>query len=279
MSLSIAIFAYVGVEIVAASALEAQWPRQSPSHEDTRTDISLQSYQSNNNNSILQTSGGKRAASDNYTLIGKTVKFSSIFISILAAVAYTLSGLLATLDLSRSDPNLPSLSWAKTAGPNQGITPPGGSRSSSASVFVVIAQESGIRHLDDLFNAFLVFTCLSCASTNLYVASRTLFGLTSRLDGGNGQPWHLRALAWFGKTNSRKVPMRATLFSAIAFWWVPFLQLSGGTSGHSTIGKVRVLSVSSESLDSNIPSFNSSIWLTAETSSSKFWAIWPPLEC
>lgn len=241
MSLSIATFAYVGVELVAASALEAKWPRQSPSNEGAATDNSPQSYQFNN--IMLQTTEERKITADNYTLIGKTVKFSAIFISILATVAYTLSGLLATLDLSRKDHSLPSLSWAKEAGPSEGITPPGSSLSSSMSAFVIIAQESGIRHLDDLFNAFLVFTCLSCASTNLYVSSRTLFGLTSRLDGGDGQPWHLRLLAWFGKTNHRMVPMRATLFSAIAFWWVPFLQLSGGTSDDSTIGKVRIRSL------------------------------------
>lgn len=61
--------------------------------------------------------------------------------------------------------------------------------------------------------------------TNLYVASRSLFGLTSRLDDGPGQPWLLQALAWLGKTNKHKVPMRAMIVSALAFVWVPFLKL------------------------------------------------------
>jgi amino acid transporter len=212
MSLSFATFAYVGVEVVAASALEAQWPRKS-ADDRTNSDISRRS---------------------NDTLIGNTVKFSSIFISFLATIAYSVSGLLASFDIQREDCQLPRLSWVNV--PSTECQP-----SNTASAFVAIAQQSQIPHLADVFNIFLVFTCLTCANTNLYVASRALFGLTSRLDGGSGQPWYLRFLAYFGRTNHRKVPMRAMIFSAFAFCWVPFLQLRGGTSSNTPIGMVRVL--------------------------------------
>ena len=217
MSLSIATFAYVGVEVVAASALEAEWPRKS-TDERASSDLSQRS---------------------NDMLIGNTVKFSAVFISILATIAYSLSGLLATFDIPRNDCQLPRLSWLNMTASAECAVSPGSAVSNTTSAFVAIALQSRILHLPDVFNAFLVFTCLSCANTNLYVASRTLFGLTSRLDGGSGQPWLLRLLAWFGKTNHRKVPMRAMIFSAVAFWWVPFLQLSGGTSTNTTIGMVR----------------------------------------
>lgn len=210
MSISIATFAYVGIEVVAASALEAKWPRQS---EDVQKEPGTFSRPKE-------------------TLIGNTVKFSAIFISILATIAYTLSGVLATLDISRADCQLPRVSWLSPNDKGECEVP--GTR----AAFVLIASHSGISHLADVFNAFLVFTCLSCASTNLYVASRTLFGLTSRLEGGESQRWFLRLLAWFGKTNRRKVPLRAMIFSALAFWWVPFLQLIGGTSTRASINMV-----------------------------------------
>ncbi len=206
--MSIATFAYVGVEVVAASALEAQWPK-------ARADSNM-----------------PRRSKD--ILVGNTVKFSSIFISILATFAYSLSGFLASLDIKSNDCQLPQLSW---------LTPSNCSNSeqgNTASAFVAIAQQSRIPYLADIFNAFLVFTCLTCANTNLYVASRALFGLTSRLDAGSGSPWYLRVLAWFGRTNNRKVPMRAMVFSAVAFCWVPFLQLSGETSESTPIGMVSV---------------------------------------
>ncbi|PCH02419.1 Amino acid/polyamine transporter I [Penicillium occitanis (nom. inval.)] len=215
MSISIATFAYVGVEIVAASALEVQWPRR------VKTDLSSSSR-------------------SNDTLIGNTVKFSAIWISVMATLAYTLTSVLATLEISWDDCQLPRLSWVTSTqcsspSPIANSTETGIGEKTS-SVFVAIASRSQIPHLGDIFNLFLVFTCLSCASTNLYVASRALFGLTSRLDDGPHQPWYLRAMAYFGKTDNHSVPRRAMIFSAFAFWWVPFLQLRAGTGTDNPIG-------------------------------------------
>ncbi|KAK0735208.1 putative amino acid transporter [Lasiosphaeria miniovina] len=214
MSISIATFAFVGVEIVAASALEARWPG---SRSEDRIDSGL-------------------SRRSDKPLIGSSVKFSAIFLSVLATIAYTISGVLVSLDIPRDDPSLPRLSWVTTTvepGKDDGSGAP---PSITTSAFVVIALQSQIPHLADIFNAFLIFTALTCAQTNLYVASRTLFGLTSRLDGGTGQPWLLRVLAWFGRTNRHKVPMRAMIFSSLAFSWVPFLQLKGGTGTDTAIG-------------------------------------------
>lgn len=211
MGMSISTFSYVGIEIVAASALEAKWPRRNP-ESTTMSDVTPQ---------------------PNNTLIGNTVKFSAIFISILATTAYTAAGFLVTLDIYRGDCELPRVSWLSKDAKDRCPAP--GSR----AAFVAIALKSGIPHLADVFNVFLIFTCLTCTSTNLYVASRTLFGLTSGLEGGKEQGWYLRILAWFGKTNRHKVPIRSVLFSAIAFWWVPFLQLIGEPETRNSINMVR----------------------------------------
>ncbi|KND92785.1 Arginine permease [Tolypocladium ophioglossoides CBS 100239] len=188
MCLSISTYAYVGVEVVAASAFEARWPKKSMDNPDTSQQ------------------------SDRSLLIGQTVKSTSVYIPVLATIAYVLAGVLASFNIRQDDCRLPRLSWF------QGNT---------TSVFVAIAMDSKIPALKDIFNVFHVFTALTRASTNLYVASRALFGLTTRLDGSSGQPLYLRFLAWFGKTNSSKVPMRAMIVSAMAFCWVPFLQLNG----------------------------------------------------
>ncbi|CAI7603489.1 unnamed protein product [Penicillium glandicola] len=202
MCISIATFAYTGVEVVAASALEAQWPHPA---DETSTNSNIPSQ-------------------SNHAQMGNTFKFSAIYIPVFAMVAYTISGVLATLDIQRSSCDLPRLSWL-SVDTEAGCTVP-----STSAAFVAIAAESKIPHLAHVFNAFLVFTCLSCAGTNLYVASRTLFGLTSRLDGGEGQRWYLRVLASLGKTDRRRVPLRAMIVSAVAFGWVPFLQLIRGNS-------------------------------------------------
>ncbi|CAJ2504035.1 Uu.00g114290.m01.CDS01 [Anthostomella pinea] len=201
--LSTATFAYVGVEVPAACALEARATQTRRSPSDTSQTIS------------------------NAFSIGETVRFASKYVSFLACIAYTLSGILVSLSIPRDDCKLPRPGWL---GRPVGCLV-SGSKDESTSAFVLVALEHGMADLASAFNVFLVMTALSCANTNLYVASRTLFGLTNQIDGGRGQPWYLRALAWVGRTNSHRVPIRAMALSAIAFCWVPFLQLRGESQG------------------------------------------------
>ncbi|KAK7964951.1 hypothetical protein PG988_009955 [Apiospora saccharicola] len=207
--ISIASFAYVGVEIVAACALEVRWPKT----EDRRASTDL----------------SHRSQSE--TLIGRTIKFSSIYIPLLATVAYTIGGLLASFNIRWDDPQLPRLSWTQEdhgANSSDNTQAEAIGVNNTQSAFVAIAKGINIP-LANCINAFLIFTALTCASTNLYVASRSLFALTSRLDDGPGQPWYLRVFAYFGKTNNRKVPMRAMVLSALVFCWIPFLHLVDST--------------------------------------------------
>jgi amino acid transporter len=201
MSLSIASFAYVGVEITAASALEARVVKEKNSAQP-RT-------------------------------VGRTVKFSAVYISFFAAVIYVLAGVLVTLNIDWDNKRLPRMSWAPPSKPkngtitspfepNNGTTPKNGT---TTSAFVLAAELSAIPELLGVINVFLMFTALSSANTNLYVASRTLFSLTRSLNGGSGQPWYTRCLAYFGKTNNRKVPLRALVASCI-FLWVPFVSFA-----------------------------------------------------
>lgn len=215
MSLSISSFAFVGVEVVAASALEARWPRKK------------------------FRKGNASCRTDGDLLIGQTVKFSSVYIPVLATIAYVIAGVLASFNIRRDDKRLPRLSWVANLEADGNTTYTSKLQGKTTSAFVAIATESNIPHLNDVFNVFLVFTALTCAMTNLYVASRALFGLTTRLDSSGEQTFFLRCLAWFGKTNSRKVPMRAMIFSAVAFWWVPFLQLNSESSNISMVGLYR----------------------------------------
>lgn len=211
MCISTAVFSFVGVEVIAASALEAKWPQHI---------------------SDAEISSGKRSRPDS-PLVGSGVKFSAIYISVLTTVAYTLSGFLVSIDIKSDDCKLPRVTWDTK---NTDCEDPG-----SHSAFVMIASGSKIPYLATVFNVFLVFTCLSCAGTNLYISSRALFGLTSQLKGGEGQRWHLRLLAKLGKTDHRKVPRRAIIFSAVAFCWIPYLQLvRGSKQAQNSISMVRL---------------------------------------
>lgn len=200
MSLSIAAFAYVGVETTAAFALEARVPRErNPSKP---------------------------------RMIGRTVKFSAVYISFLAGVVYVLAGVLVTLNIGWNDVRLPRMAWAPKDQDTSAVH-----KGSTASAFVLVAIDSAIPGLAGTMSVFLMFTALAGANTNLYIASRTLFSLTRSLDGGAGQPWYVRILAYFGKTNHRKVPLRALIASCV-FVWIPLITLKGDGEQDTSIATI-----------------------------------------
>ena len=139
---------------------------------------------------------------------------------------YFLAGLLLTLNIPWDDPELPEVSWLGS--PVRRHSP------KTESGFVLSATYSGIPGLADLFTVILLITSVTSANTNLYVASRTLFGLTRELDGSRWK-W----LSFFGRTNNYQVPVRAMFLSCI-FLWVPFLYLSPNNMPNTTISSVRI---------------------------------------
>ncbi|KAI2470992.1 amino acid permease-domain-containing protein [Annulohypoxylon bovei var. microspora] len=229
MCLSIATFAYVGIETPAAIALEARPTKVKSTEAESQRPLN---YVGN---------------------IGETVRFSAKWISVFACAAYTLSGILLSLNVDAADPNLSRVGWV------------GQCTAKVISAFVLAAISYGVPNVASAFNGFLVLTALSCANTNLFIASRMLFGLTNQIDGGLDEHWYLNVLAWLGRTNSYRVPIRAMAVSALAFIWVPFLQLS-------------IPSTNNEQIDcqtkSSTPGINSFIDILADMGSVGVLIVW-----
>lgn len=208
MCFSVAIFAYAGIENFAVSVIEARWPPPPPTPA-TPTNTRYQS-------------------------VKRTLGFTAFYLPIIVAFAYTTSGLLVSLGIKRDNCGLQRLSWLESKEcPKSDDDDKKGKF--TFSPFVIIARGSEIYGLHNAFNAFIVFTALTCANTNLYVASRTLFGVTRNIRSADAMP---RALSWFGVTNNNGVPIRAMTFTALAFCWVPFLQKKETFNTGSDIGEV-----------------------------------------
>lgn len=81
----------------------------------------------------------------------------------------------------------------------------------SASPFVVASQLAGVKYLDHILNACILVFVFSAANSDLYIASRTLYGLAS--DGS--------APAIFRKTDKKGLPIYAlgasSLFALLAY--------------------------------------------------------------
>ena len=92
---------------------------------------------------------------------------------------------------------------------------------------ITLIAARGYGHAPGIFNAFMIFSCLSAANSSLYVASRNLYGLTRTVN-----PWK-----WFSMLkklgsvwHQSGVPMWALLVSFLSFIWLPFLQLKEGNT-------------------------------------------------
>ncbi|GIZ39350.1 hypothetical protein CKM354_000273700 [Cercospora kikuchii] len=134
----------------------------------------------------------------------RALKFSVLYLPFLMAVVFFMAGLVASLNVSWSNPSLPSEGW--------GLGEECSKSGSSSSVFVISAIDSGIRGLAGAFTFFVVSSAWTAANTNLYVASRALHGMVTQ---------RTTLFSWLANTNKRRAPIAAVLVSAIAFIWVP----------------------------------------------------------
>ena len=93
------------------------------------------------------------------------------------------------------------------------------------AVFILATQEAGVKVLPGFLSGCIIFCVLSSANTALYVASRTLFGLTREIP-GNHKAFPIRWLARLGTVTPRtRVPAWALVVSILSFCWLPFLHL------------------------------------------------------
>jgi amino acid transporter len=97
------------------------------------------------------------------------------------------------------------------------------SNSAAASPFVVAIQISGIKALPGILNACILVFVFSAANSDLYIASRTLFGLAHE-----GKAPH-----FFTYTDKRGVPIYALALS-VAFCLLAFLGVN--TSSYTVFG-------------------------------------------
>jgi len=140
---------------------------------------------------------------------------------------YILGAILVSFDLRWDDPKLPRLSWLAINNTHYTGSSSNSTFKQSDSAFVIAASDSvmtGSHLLADFINVCVIITALTTANTTLYVASRTLFSLTKGIQDTSDSSWIKKFLAFFGKTNRRRVPMRA-IAASTCFCWAPFLYL------------------------------------------------------
>lgn len=166
----------------------------------------------------------------------ENLKFPAKNITWVVTFIYILTTLVFMLNVRWTDPSLPEFL-------NQGLvslsdstvstnaTDPQVLRGDSAPVIATI--QAGLGSLPGFLTACFIYSTLSTANTGLYVASRSLFGLTREIRTERDSGWFIRAIARLSTVESRtRSPWWALLSSVLVLFWLPFQHLNSAYNKH-----------------------------------------------
>ena len=146
-----------------------------------------------------------------------SLRVPSRWIAYVVFVLYLLVTIGELLDVSWLNQDLPPVYG--------GISMHQPPKPRTRTIIMLTALQAGYPNIAGLFNGALLYSAVSAANTNLYISSRTLYGMTRRP--APNFNW-LRVLASVWHKNG--VPMVALLISAIFFIWLPIVAVRGGYS-------------------------------------------------
>lgn len=162
----------------------------------------------------------------------KALRNPARMIAYIITIMYFVCALLEAVAVNRQEKDLPRLEPEPEPEPTGRLAIRNNDDGPGFLAIIVIAAfQYGSHAAGWYFNGCIVYFCLSAANTALYVSSRTLFGLTRELGSSEKSSWYLKPFQYLGTTSSfTQVPHWSLFVSAIAFFWLPFLQLNKGYS-------------------------------------------------
>jgi amino acid transporter len=129
----------------------------------------------------------------------KSLRFPARWVSYIIAGIYLTCGVLEAVVVNWNDKDLPSIERRSEI---PSLTARADEKGPGFyAVIVIAARTYGATSLGWYFNACIIYFCMSAANTSLYVASRTLFGLTRGINRMQRVPWYLRPIRHLGITS------------------------------------------------------------------------------
>lgn len=153
----------------------------------------------------------------------KSLRFPSQTMAYIVLLLYFLCMLGQCLNVSWTNDHLPLI----YGGIGEGSTDTKDlSNPRSSSLTIIALWIWNKKPLAGFLNGAMIFSVLSSSNTSLYIASRTLYGIAENVPTTS---WLGRLLHSFAVVVPKTgVPARALIVSAVAFIWLPFINLKKG---------------------------------------------------
>lgn len=148
----------------------------------------------------------------------KSLKWPSRIIAYVITLFMILGSIGALLNVNWTDTHLPQIGIKMGNGTAAADRIP----PQSSNVAILAIWDAGLESLAGFINACIVFSLVSVSNTSMYVASRTLYGMTRKIKAGNIAAKVLRSFSTVVPKTG--VPAAALIVSAISFAWMPFLE-------------------------------------------------------
>ncbi|KAF4629738.1 hypothetical protein G7Y89_g8404 [Cudoniella acicularis] len=190
-SIPLAIFSYIGIEIITVTAFEARNPSQLKVPAKHIAYIMMAIY--------LISIGG---------FIANVEWFNQSLPEFLAQPLVNIRDSIAVLGHT-------PYNWPVDVGSRTSVVP------------VIAVMQTGIKVLPGVLNGFIIYSGFSAANTVLYVASRTLYGLMRDLSPTDES----KIVRFFARLNqvspTTRIPVWSLIVSLVVFAiWLPFLHLN-----------------------------------------------------
>jgi amino acid permease len=142
----------------------------------------------------------------------------------VVVICYFLCSFGEFLNVKWTNPNLQSTYFKS------------GSVESLKSAAILAVQGTGYRNIPGVLNGCIIFAVLTTSNTALYVASRTLYGMTRQF---RPERFPITWLLEAGKVRKTGIPYWQLVISCISFFWLPpLLSREGSVAVHNVSSRL-----------------------------------------
>jgi amino acid transporter len=149
----------------------------------------------------------------------KSLTWPSRIIAYVITLLMVFSSIAGLLNISWMDVHLPDIG----IGMRNDTAAASGTPPTTNNIAVLTIWNAGLKPLAGFVNACIVFSLISVSNTSMYVASRTLYGMTNKIK--TKKNIATKVLRSFSIVVPKTgVPAAALIVSALTFIWMPFLE-------------------------------------------------------